>query len=244
MAGAILGLALLHSPAQLMGATLPGAASVALAWNANPEPDITNYQLHYGTQPGVYPNSLSAGTSTTATVTGLVEGTTYYFEVSAWNQSNLQSAQSATVIYQIPISSISLTAWAAAANLAAADADPMATPHHDGIPNLLKYAFAMNGGGADIRVIAPGTGTEGLPNISVTDSGTSPVLRIEFLRRKNSVLTYTPCKSLDLQSWQPLSSTQPLSVTDLDTTWERVVYAEPCDPTNPSYFGRVEVMLP
>ena len=247
IAGGILGIALLHSPAVVCATTVPGTTSVALAWDANPEPNITNYQLSYGTVPGVHPNVIDAGASTTASVTGLVEGTTYYFEVCASNQTGQQSVPSAEVAYLVPagaVIAITLADWATAANLSGGDADPLATPHHDGIPNLLKYAFAMNGGGADVRVIVPGSGTAGLPFIALNRSGASPVLRFEFLRRKNSLLTYSPLISLDLQTWLPLSSTNPLSVTDLDTEWERVVFAEPCDPAAPAGFGRVDVTLP
>ena len=219
-------------------------ASVTLAWDPNPETDVASYQLSYGTSPGVHPNGVETGSNTTASVTGLVEGTTYYFVVSARNQTGLQSAASAEISYQIPVTPLSFTAWAATANLTQANMQPLATPQHDGVANLLKYAFRMNAASPDVGVISPGTGTAGLPFIALERTAETAVLRFEYLRRKHSTLIYIPRKSLDLNTWQALSSATPLSVTDLDTEWERVVIAEPCDPATPVFFGRVEVTMP
>ncbi|MEI6673562.1 MAG: discoidin domain-containing protein [Verrucomicrobiota bacterium] len=391
-------LALLLSPSRGLGAT-SGSATITLAWNPNPETDVVSYQLSYGTSAGVHSTVVNAGATTTATVTGLIEGTTYYFVVTATNLAGLQSQPSAEAFYQIPVTqtdsvtviprsgwslryvdsqavngyaatnafdgnpntlwatdylnaatqppheiqidlgaiypvggfrylprqdaysvgnigqyefylsmdgtqwgapaasgsfadtktekevlfgsvggryvrlriltevsgdlncavaelnvlqgaaitpppiATTLAAWAAAANLTALDINPLAAPQHDGIVNLLKYAFCMNGTAPDVTVLSPGTGTTGLPFIAFERSGTTTVLHFEYLRRKNSSLIYTPRKSLDLQTWLPLSATTPL-VIDLDAEWERVVIAEPCDPAAPACFGRVEVLLP
>ena len=80
------------------------AASVNLAWNSNPEPDITGYKLSYGTSPGNYSNTLFAGTAANTSVSGLTEGQTYYFVVKAVNAAGLESAPSAEVFYQAPVS--------------------------------------------------------------------------------------------------------------------------------------------
>ena len=73
-----------------------------LAWNPNPESDIASYQLSYGTSPGYHPVAVSAGLNTTASVSGLQEGATYYFVVTATNQAGLKSAPSAEISYQVP----------------------------------------------------------------------------------------------------------------------------------------------
>ena len=393
-------LAPLLSLGQAFGITPAGTATVTLAWNPNPETDITGYQLSYGTTPGVHPNIIEAGLNTTTTVAGLTEGTTYYFVVSACNLSGLRSTSSSEISYQIPVTPtgevsliprtawtlryansqasngfaatcafdgdtntswatdylnpatmppheiqidlgatypvggfrylprqdaytcgnieqyefyvstdgtqwatpvatgnfvnnrteqevlfgsksgryvrlrilavfdadpnsvvaelnvlqgaavvapppvLSFPAWAAAANLTDLNTLPLATPQHDGVANLLKYAFRMDAARPDVGVVSPGTGTTGLPCIAIQRTADAVTLRFEYLRRKNSSLTYTPRKSLDMKTWLPISSSTPISVTDLDTEWERVVIAEPCDPATPAFFGRVEVMMP
>ncbi len=75
------------------------APAVTLAWNANPETDIARYKLSYGTTSGVYPNVIDVGLNTQASVTGLVDGTGYFFTVSAINAAGVQSPNSSEVSY-------------------------------------------------------------------------------------------------------------------------------------------------
>jgi hypothetical protein len=130
--------------------------------------------------------------------------------------------------------------WAATANLAGANAEPFATPHHDGVINLLKYAFSMSGNAPDVEVLAPGVGTVGLPSITLDRSGAPALLRFEYLRRKNSGLSYFPRKSPDLANWLPLTATPVVQAIPSDPEWERVIVAEPVNSaTEPQCFGRV-----
>ena len=78
------------------------ASAVNLAWSPNPEPDIARYELSYGTSPGSRAVTVNAGLNTTASVTGLQSGVTYYFVVSAVNQAGLKSAPSAEISYLEP----------------------------------------------------------------------------------------------------------------------------------------------
>jgi hypothetical protein len=70
------------------------AADVRLAWNASPEPDIAGYKIYYGTASRVYDWSIDAKKVTTFTVSGLADGRTYYFAVTAYDTSNLESTYS------------------------------------------------------------------------------------------------------------------------------------------------------
>jgi hypothetical protein len=80
------------------------AASVNLEWSPNPETDIVGYKLSYGTSPGSYSTTLSAGTNTSTSVSGLSEGQIYYFVVKAVNNAGMESAPSSEVSYQMPVS--------------------------------------------------------------------------------------------------------------------------------------------
>jgi hypothetical protein len=61
------------------------AQSVTLAWDASPHPSIVGYKLHYGTTSGNPSQTKDVGKTTTATVSNLNDGTTYFFTVSACN---------------------------------------------------------------------------------------------------------------------------------------------------------------
>ncbi len=59
------------------------AASVTLRWQANQEPDISSYNVYYGTQSRDYGLPIPAGNATSYTIDNLAEGTTYYFALTA-----------------------------------------------------------------------------------------------------------------------------------------------------------------
>jgi hypothetical protein len=66
------------------------AADVALAWDANSESDLSGYKVYYGTGSRAYGTPISLGRVTSHTVTGLGPGT-YYFAITAYNSTGLES---------------------------------------------------------------------------------------------------------------------------------------------------------
>jgi chitinase len=78
------------------------AEQVRLAWDANTESDLAGYEVHYGTASGSYTTSVDVHNVTTAIVTGLTAGQTYYFVVTAYNASNNGSGYSNQVSYSVP----------------------------------------------------------------------------------------------------------------------------------------------
>ncbi len=135
-------------------------------------------------------------------------------------------------------------AAAAAAGLADDNALADATPFNDGVPNLLKFAFGLNLGGPDTRRMTPG-GTAGLPTAYLHEDG-GTFFRVEYLRRKNSGLSYTPRKSTTLasDSFSVLTGTPVVSDIIGFPDWERVTVDEPYDPiTTTKLFTVVEVTL-
>lgn len=67
------------------------ASSITLAWNPSSGTNIAGYRIHYGGSSHSYTNMVSAAASTTATVSGLKDGTTYYFAATAYDSSGLES---------------------------------------------------------------------------------------------------------------------------------------------------------
>ncbi len=70
------------------------AATLTLAWDRNNEADIGGYVLYWGTQSGVYTSNSNVGNVTEKQVTGLADGTIYYFAVKAYNSAGLMSGYS------------------------------------------------------------------------------------------------------------------------------------------------------
>jgi len=133
-------------------------------------------------------------------------------------------------------------AWTAASGLAAQSAEPGAIPFHDGVENLLKYAFHMNGSGTDTRSLDAGGGLAGLPVFRAVTVANQPVFRAEYLRRKGSGLTYLAKVSPSLLSASFVPMTGSVNVTDLDALWERVRIDQP--RVAGKAFGIVEVTPP
>src|ERR1700737_3700494 len=80
-------------------------AEVTLAWDPDSDPAVVGYRLHSGTTSGVYTQTMEAGNATSILVSNLVAGQTYYFAVTAYNSSAVESAFSNQVSYTAPGSS-------------------------------------------------------------------------------------------------------------------------------------------
>jgi hypothetical protein len=70
-------------------------ARLQVSWTASPETDLKQYEVRYGTEPGVYPNVSSPGKNSSTVISGLTNGVTYYVVITATNTSDLTSAFSA-----------------------------------------------------------------------------------------------------------------------------------------------------
>ena len=80
------------------------AAQASLAWDANPQPEVAGYMLHYGTVSGAYTNVADVGKVTSYTVPNLQEGKTYYNAVTAYDAGRAESTFSNEVTTTIPYS--------------------------------------------------------------------------------------------------------------------------------------------
>lgn len=66
-------------------------ASATLAWRPSSDPTVMGYQLYYGTASHSYTHTVNVGPSSMATVSNLINDTTYYFAVTAYDSSGVQS---------------------------------------------------------------------------------------------------------------------------------------------------------
>jgi hypothetical protein len=71
------------------------AGSLQIAWDPVNDSRVAGYKVKYGTASKSYTNSVNVGTSTTRTLENLVEGTTYYFVVVAFDSAGVEGAPSA-----------------------------------------------------------------------------------------------------------------------------------------------------
>jgi Fibronectin type III domain len=86
---------------------LTGSKKLTLAWNANSPTNnaatnTTGYRIKLGTATKTYTQTTTLGNVTTATVSSLVSGTTYYCAVTAYDSAGLDSPVSNEVVYQAP----------------------------------------------------------------------------------------------------------------------------------------------
>lgn len=84
------------------GSTVP-ELQVNLAWDANPEPDIEGYRIHYGTGSGIYAEALDVGNVTTSPLM-VPEPGTYFAVVTAYNSAGLESLPSNEITISLPVS--------------------------------------------------------------------------------------------------------------------------------------------
>jgi len=100
---ACLGVALVFA---LDGPSARATQSITLAWDPNPEPDLAGYRLYHGTNSGHYSDVIEVGNVTNHAVTGLLDNTTNYFVLTAYNTSGLESLPSNPVSYIVPSPSL------------------------------------------------------------------------------------------------------------------------------------------
>ena len=162
-------------------AASPGNGKVTLSWTA-PGSDggaaISGYQIYRGTSPGgesgtPVNGSLVAGTS--YTVTGLTNGTTYYFTVAAVNRAELQGAKSgeASATPVVAGAAASASATGSASGSPSAGATASAAGSAPGSPSAGTASAATAPGAPTGLTATPGNAEVGL-SWTASAAGGSP----------------------------------------------------------------------
>ena len=76
----------------LMWAMNTLAGQVSLAWDSSTSRAVAGYMLHYGQVSGNYTNKVDVGKVTSYSASGLLDGATYYYAVTAYDSSRVESA--------------------------------------------------------------------------------------------------------------------------------------------------------
>ena len=80
------------------------AGQATLAWDPSaPSTDVAGYFIYYGVSTRSYTNRVDVGLGTNGVVSNLVAGTTYYFAMTAYTSSGLESDFSNEAVWQSPL---------------------------------------------------------------------------------------------------------------------------------------------
>ena len=126
------------------------------------------------------------------------------------------------------------------------DLSALGDDDHDGIPNLLEYAFNLHPGQSDRHRLDPGSGVSGLPAHGLQKNGNTVTgIQLEWLQRKNGGLSYSVERSATMSgNWDAITTPAP-NVTDIDGTWQRATLTVPPDPSSTTRtFVRIKVTTP
>jgi hypothetical protein len=85
------------------------AATVTLLWDPSPDTNVANYNIYYGGASGNYTNEISFGDVTSAVVSGLSDGATYFFAATSVDSSGDESDFSNEIFYSVPGPPVLLT---------------------------------------------------------------------------------------------------------------------------------------
>jgi len=93
---------LLAAGAVLSVTTALASPQVTLAWDPSVSSSVAGYRLYYGVSSRVYTNVIDVGSANFATVSNLVDSTTYFFAVTAYDVAGLESDFSDEISYTVP----------------------------------------------------------------------------------------------------------------------------------------------
>ena len=81
----------------------------SFGWNAVPDPIVCGYKVYWGTQSGVYDQSLDAGNVTEVTISGFLQGPVYFLAVTSYSDTGEESDYSNQISFVVLSSSSTTT---------------------------------------------------------------------------------------------------------------------------------------
>jgi hypothetical protein len=85
-----------------LGPAALGDQSLTMSWNPSSDASVTGFNLYYSTNGVNYEAAIDVGTNTTYSVSGLTEGQTVYFYLTAYNAAGAESPPSSQLVYFVP----------------------------------------------------------------------------------------------------------------------------------------------
>jgi subtilisin family serine protease len=160
---------------------VPGVAQAALSWTAptqNGSSAITDYVIEFSANGGTTWSTFADGvsTSTTATVSGLTNGVTYSFRVSAVSSAGTSPASDiARAAVGVPSVPTGLAATAGAAQVALR----WTTPSQNGGSSIADYVIEFRADGVEAwSTFADGVSTETSATVTGLANGTTHSFRV------------------------------------------------------------------
>jgi hypothetical protein len=95
--GSFLFLVLAIHPISAFGGTLPN--SLTLAWDTSPTANVSGYRVYFGSSSLTYTDNIELGNVTTATISDLPDGPTF-FAIAAISSNGLESGLSSEVCFR------------------------------------------------------------------------------------------------------------------------------------------------
>jgi len=127
------------------------AGDLVLAWDPPSDGITTGYLLSYGAAPGSYAQQLNVGYTTSFTLSGLSDGTTYYFVVRAYDAagdvSDPSAEVAATVTPSVPpvVTTLSLSSSVASPQLTGTTINWLSTATGGVAPYQFQWALYKAG---------------------------------------------------------------------------------------------------
>jgi hypothetical protein len=170
--------------------SVQATGSATMAWNRSTNAIVAGYNVYYGGKSGTYTNKICAGNATNATLSGLVQGTTYYFAVTTYTSSGVESPFSSEVSYLVPLN-IPIVNYAPTLN-----ALGCLTINSNAGPQTVNLTGITSGASNEVQTLtvtatSSNTNLIRLPTVVYTSSNTNGTLSFAPLTNKNGTATIT-----------------------------------------------------